>query len=190
MRRRLILHGHLKDLCPEVIEVIADTAAEAFNALCKLKKNLFRPNLIEGTRPVVRIVGFDTVESLFEKSDAQDLHIVPAFTGGKSGFVKILIGAAFIAAMFIPGVNVAVAGVLGSIGLTSSTVFLMGAGLVLGGLIQILFPVKVADQTLDENNYLGAPGNSVKIGTPIPLLFGRHKAWGQYLSYDTDAVNL
>ena len=33
MRRRLILHGHLKDLCPEVIEVIADTAAEAFNAL-------------------------------------------------------------------------------------------------------------------------------------------------------------
>jgi predicted phage tail protein len=173
---RLHLHGPLKRLCPEVIEIAANTVAEAINGLCKIKKGLFKPNLAENTRPVVRVVGFETVESLYEKTDVQDIHIVPALIGGKSGFFQIIIGAVLIAASFIiPGLQ-----------------FLLpiGISMVIGGVTQLLFPVKMADQALDENKYLGAPQNTVKIGTRIPLLFGTCRGYGHYLSYNVDAIEV
>ncbi len=189
IRRRIHLYGYLRDICPDVIELTADTVAEAINGLQKVKRGLFQPNAIEGTRPTIKVLGFDTVESLTAKSDVQDLHIVPAFSGGKSGWVSILVGAVLIAAAFIPGVGEAIAGAtFGLFG--ASNLALIGTGLVLGGLTQTLFPVKLADQQLDQNNYLGSPQNTVKIGTRIPLLFGTCLAYGQFLSYNVAALNL
>ena len=65
--------------------------------------------------------------------------------------------------------------------------FLIGASMVIGGLIQTLFPMKLADTKLDDNNYLGQPNNTVKVGTRIPLLFGTCVAYGHFLSFNTDA---
>jgi len=107
---------------------------EAINGLQKVKKGLFKPNIFEGTRPTIKVLGFDTIESLKAKSDVQDLHIVPAFSGGKSGWVSILVGAVLIAAAFIPGVGEAIAGAtFGLFG--ASNLALIGTGLVVGGVM-------------------------------------------------------
>lgn len=169
--------------------------AEAINALCKLRKNLFKPNLIEGTRPMIRVLGFETVSLLFEKSETRDLHIVPAFSGGKSALISILVGAALIALSFtgIGEILLVGAGALGagSAAITvGSILFGVGVSVILGGLTQLLFPTKLADQKLDDNNYLGAPGNTVAAGTRIPLIFGTVMVYGHYLSENVDAVNI
>jgi predicted phage tail protein len=181
------LHGHFAKLYPHgPVEIVADTAAEAIEAFSRQVK-IFKPNFTDNTRPAARVLGFNTVESLLEKSDVVDLHIVPSFSGGKSPFLQILIGGLLIAVAFvIPGAGIALLG--GTLTITSSTVFLMGAGLVLGGLLQMLFPVKQPE--LQESYYLGVPGNTVKIGTPIPLIFGTVMAYGHFLSFNTDAINI
>jgi predicted phage tail protein len=175
-RRKIHLHGALKKLCPEGIELEAETVLEAVNGMCKLLR--LKPHPITG-RSLVKVVGFETVESLSEKSEQRDLHIVPAFLGGKNwvGVVKIVVGAVLIAAAFVVGV----ASPWGLLLLN------MGVGLVVGGLINILFPTKQADTGF--SNYLGAPGNTTRIGTRIPLMFGKNvKHYGHILSYNIDAV--
>ena len=55
---------------------------------------------------------------------------------------------------------------------------------------------QAAEDTLPENQdpeaskYLGADQNTVKIGTRIPLLYGKHQAFGHYLSFNVDAKDI
>lgn len=172
-RRKIFLHGSLNRFAPNGLELEADTVIEAVNGVCKVLG--IKPNPISG-RMTVKVLGFDSLELLHSYSDTEELHIVPAFHG--RGFfgdvVKIVVGAVLIAASFIPGIGPLAAGFL----------FNMGATLVLGGLMNMLFPQKVAD----TGGYLGPPGNTTAIGTPISLVFGTTQVYGQILSYNVDAI--
>ena len=55
--------------------------------------------------------------------------------------------------------------------------------MVAGGLIQMLTP-QPKDDAESRTKYLGAPKNTVAIGTYIPILFGKHRAYGQFLSFE------
>ena len=49
---------------------------------------------------------------------------------------------------------------------------------------------KPAAQDPEASRYLGAPQNTTKAGTRIPLLYGEHQAYGHYLSFDIDAKDV
>lgn len=180
MLRRIHLHGSLKNIHPEVIEVHAATVAEALKAVTRQIKG-FAGNAVTGPLRV-KVVGFETVESLIAPSDARDLHIFPQLNGGKrGGFFQILIGAVLIAASFIPGVGTTFAPILLKVGIM----------MVLGGILQLFNTPKRDNKDKEEkkSHYLGAPKNTVEIGTRIPILCGRDKIGGHYLSFNIDAVD-
>lgn len=186
-------HGHLRDLLPDPIRMSGHTVQEIIEGLC-LQTKVLHPK--PGQRKhEIRVVGFDTVESLIVPipDDVTEIHLVPALYGGKSGgFVKIALGAVLIGASF------AMTGpILPSLygGISASAVFWGGVTMALGGLLEILSPApkmdtKPAAQDPEASRYLGAPQNTTKAGTRVPLLYGEHQAFGHYLSFDIDAKDV
>ena len=174
-RRKLHLHGSLKKLAPNGLELEADTVFEAINGMCKLLG--IKPNAITG-RMTVKVLGFEKLDLIMGQSDQRDLHVVPALTGaGLFGdIIKITVGAV----LMVAGVFIAPYSPL-----AGAFLFNLGATLVVGGLINMLFPIKKADE---EGGYLGAPGNTTAIGTRIALIFGETLVYGQVLSYNIDSV--
>jgi predicted phage tail protein len=59
---------------------------------------------------------------------------------------------------------------------------------LLGGLAQLLAPQPEDDKDELRNRYLGAPRNTVAIGTRIAIPYGRRKIFGHYLSFDINAT--
>lgn len=186
--KTVILHGYLKDLYPGEIRMNARSVVELVNGICRQTK-VFNPTVDRG-RHCIRVLGFDTEESLTQPTDQEVIHIVPELSGGK-GLLRILAGVALIAVSFLlPGVGPLAVGASGLV----SGLFWFGASLVLGGLLQMLSPAPTMDTDAPDNpeasKYLGAPGNTVRIGTRIPILFGRHQAYGHYMSFNIDAKDV
>jgi predicted phage tail protein len=186
-RKRVILHGYLKDLWSEPLELEVESAAEAIKAFCQ-QTGALNPKLGQ-PRHRIRVVGFDTAEEIFAPTDAEEIHLIPDFAGGKqAGLFQILIGVALVAASFIPGLNAALwAG--------ASTMFLsFGVSMILGGLVQMLSPAPNRDTALgndpEASKYLGAPKNTVAIGTRIPIGYGLHQIFGHYISFDIRATDV
>lgn len=173
-KRRLHLHGPLRELGTDIVEVEASTLREAIRALCHVLD--LKPNAIAGRR-VIEVAGFDTEESLDAETDETDFHLVPAFCGSR-GIFQIIIGAILVVVgTLLTPISPAIGSVLISAGI----------GLTIGGLAQALFPVPNANSG-KKFSYLGAGGNTTQIGTPIPLLLGTCQFYGQYISYNVDAV--
>lgn len=177
VRVKVHLHGYFSTFHPGPIEVVADTVAQAIERVTRQLPG-FRPNAIHG-RHRVRVVGCDDLKSLFNPIDRDEIHLIPQFTGGKQGgFLQILLGIVLI------GIGLLVGGPLGGILLK------VGALMFFGGLAQLLAPQPEDDkEDKKKTQYLGAPKNTVKIGTRIPILFGTHQVYGHYLSFDIDAVD-
>lgn len=177
----VILHGYLKKLWPEPITFDARTAAEAIYAFDRQTK-AFKPRVGQ-RRHLISAKGFETVEDLKRPTDIEELHLYPAFATGKGGaFTQILIGSVLVAA----GIAVAPYAPWASTFLIST-----GAGLVLGGVMQLLMPApEEATSGSEGSNYLGSPKNTTAIGTPIPILYGRRKVYGHILGFDLDAVDV
>lgn len=190
MIRRIVLHGELRKLVPGgIVELEAETVKDAVEMLCVLHKEALRPNAKDG-RKRFAVAGFSTKESLTEKTHLETIHIVPSFNAGKSKFVQILVGVVLIAAAFIPGVGGLVLYGAGASAVTMGSVLIgIGASLVLGGILQLLMPQPQIDggTNVDNSKYLGAPGNTVRIGTRRPIGFGRYRVYGHYLSYNVSS---
>jgi predicted phage tail protein len=198
MKRRIHLHGYLKDLCPHPIELDADTVAEAINGMCRVTRGAFNPNPKTG-RHLLKVVGFDKAEHLFMKSDVEDLHIVPAFAGGKnSGVMQIVIGVVIIAAAIASGGSLAALMAAGGGLSVFGSIAMAGAMMVLGGIMSMMSAAPtlsagtLGDGTInpEASKYLAANKNTVKIGTRIPILVGRFPVYGQILSFNVDAQDV
>lgn len=173
--RKIILHGHLHDLYPEPIEVVADTVAEAMRSLQQIEA--FSG---EGPHPV-RIEGIESEADLFSETDMEEIHVHPWTEGSSNNtFVQILIGATLIAVGVFTG---------GVLGLTAGQLILSGALMVTGGLLALLAPTPAIEtgEQGPSSKYLGAQTNTVQIGTRIPLVYGFRRLFGHYISYDVDA---
>ena len=172
--RRIHLHGSLQELHQGVIELQADTVAEAINGLCKLLR--IQVNAVTGRRRI-KVLGFNSDASLVEKSDTVDLHLLPALAGGKSGFLQIVFGVVLIIIGLVLDYF--------SWGTAGNQFIAMGISMVIQGVITLIAPQK---KPQGDVGYLGAPVNTTRIGTPIPLIIGECMVFGQVLSYDVDAV--
>ena len=176
------LHGSLRALAPDGLQVAADTPAECISFLSALPG--FQPEA--GVRKVVRIRGFESRDALFSPTSEEHIHIEP-YVGGAGGsngasILQIIVGVVMIV------VGVVASPISGGSSLTltqAGLVMMSGAMMILGGVLQLLAPSPKASATSDRSNqYLPSDQNTVKIGTRIALLIGRVKHPGHFLSFN------
>ena len=126
----------------------------------------------------------------------QDIHIVPVIQGAGGGFGRFLTGAFLIgASFFFPGAGLfgttsflgaaAGTGIGTAIGTGLSAI---GAGLVLQGVGEMLFPTQ--QPTFEDNpqisfNFAGTQ-NTARAGTPIPIVYGEIFTGSVVISGDVD----
>ena len=169
---KIILHGHLAKTYGTEHYIEGSIPLEALEGLTR-QLGFYQDRLVED-RPILRVVGLHTYESLLEPTD--EIHVVPAIAGGK-GIGKILVGAAFIGLAFLPG--------LGQIGqVTLKSVFLsIGASLVLGGLMELFIKAPSLSKSSDPeaSKYLGLSNNTTKLGTLRSYSMGRIKLTAPHL---------
>lgn len=175
----LRFHGPLKSACPEPIKVMANTVAEAIEAVSRQLPGL-KPD-IHGGRKAAMVVGHDTVEDLYRPVEGnKTIDLVPGifYSGGPR--TQIIIGALLIVTAVMMG------GVFWPAIIAS-----MGASLMIGGIMQLLAPQqKLSGEAEEKSRYLGTPPNTVGIGTRIPILLGKDLCQGHLLSSDIDAAEV
>jgi len=126
----------------------------------------------------------------------QDIHIVPVISGAGGGFGRFLTGALLIGASFMfPGAGLfgttsflgaaAGTGIGTAIGTGLSAI---GAGLVIGGIGEMLFPTQ--QPTFEDNpqisfNFAGTQ-NTARAGTPVPIVYGEIFTGSVVISGDVD----
>lgn len=176
----IVLHGHLKTLYPHEIRVQANSAAEAIQSLALIPALQQR----SGAKHLVQVDNFESVDALFDRREIDVLHIRPVEAGaGRGGMGQILIGAVLI---IVAWYNPAGWSILGA-QISAGNLMLAGAMMVLGGVMQMLAPQPSLSSNEERSRYLGNGRNTVAIGTRIPMIYGRRKAYGQYISFDVDA---
>lgn len=178
---KIIPHGPLRAY--PSFEVDADSAAEAIEAWSNQTELKLVPM---HEKPVIEVIGFETIEKLEQPTKVKELHLIPRMAGGNGTFGKILLGAAFIGLSFIPGL-----GQIGQLAI-SSALFMTGVGLMIGGIMQIFMKTPKVQNSDDPeaSRYLGSSVNTTAIGTPIPRGYGRLKIGGQFLSVQVNAQDM
>lgn len=173
--RRVIVHGFTPE--PVEVQTAADTALEIIESIGRQLPCL-QADLFLGPKQV-EVVGYRSVEDLAGPLKDDVINIVPSFIGAKSALGQILLGGLLIALSFVPGLQ-----------FFSGFLFKVGALLILGGLAQLLAPAPMNDSTSAKAMYLGAPKNTVQIGTRVAILVGRRKWGGHLISFDINAVQV
>ena len=177
MRRIVHLHGYDNTAGP--IEVVAKSVWEAVEAATYLFKAL-QPDGRNGRKRIM-VAGHTSRESLLGHSDVTDIHIFPAMSFGKNGgLIQTVIGVALIiagTALILTGTPAWGIPILLS-GLTSAA----------GGLMQLIAPQPKATPEI-QSRYIATTQNTVQIGTPIPILYGRFLVGGQILSLSVTSQN-
>ena len=186
---KVIFHGVLKKVCPDIYEIDASTPAEAIRGIT----NQFRNKLLrkDGQRFVCSIKECPRDIDLNSCLRTKELNIYPSFcaSGGsvsKPGLMQTIVGAIIVAIgavlWFVPGGQAA-------------GVFLMKAGAVMmiaGALTYALSPkmdTAHSSNNPESSKAFGNSGNTTKIGTRIPIGYGTYKVAGQYLSINTESVD-
>jgi predicted phage tail protein len=174
MRRRIHLHGTFAKFHDGPIEVVANTAWEAIEAVVNQIKG-FKPDAAAG-RKTIQAAGFPTIESLHQSTDVVDIHLMPAMTFGKNGgLIKTVIGVALIV------VAIVAAPFTGGLSLN---LIPMGLSMVVGGILEMITP---QPKPSSQSHYLPSTQTTVAIGTPIALLYGTFKIGVQLMSLQIDA---
>ncbi len=170
------LYGRLGARFGRVHRFAVANAAEAVRAMCVQFKG-FEAEMLGSRRKGVAFAVFIGRRNIGESdlslpSGADEIRIAPVLTGSKrGGLFQIVLGAALIAASFIPGLNaVAWSGASAFLGMT-------GASLALGGVVQLLSPqqsgLSVKDSPDNGASYnFNGPVNTQAQGNPVGVLYG------------------
>lgn len=179
MKILIQLKGYLKSLYPEGVTVHARSFREALGLLATYPG--FRKT--DPKRHFVRVSGLGCYADLDADLRGSSFTVTPIMGGAGGGSGRqILIGALLI------GLAFAMPGALAS---SKFALFLanMGASMVLGGLIASMNRAPKADPISGDkrSRFISGSKNTVDAGTPIPLIYGKMKVGGHYLSFDIDA---
>lgn len=200
---KINFHGIFKKLCPDEYLVEAETPAEAIRGVTnQLKNKLLRKDGMMFSAMCKECGSrFALYSHIPDSENPFELNLYPTFapSGGGNGFTQIIVGALMIAlvvaAVFLTGGAAAFATMAaftefaGTLGMGA---IYMGAGMILSGLIQTLMPQPKVDTSSDSqesSRTFGSNSNTTKIGTRIPIGYGKYKLSGQYLSINTQAVD-
>lgn len=179
MKILIQLEGYLKSLYPEGVTVHARSFREALGLLATYPG--FRKT--DPKRHFVRVSGLGCYADLDADLRTDTFSVTPILGGAGGGAGRqILIGALLIGLAFM---------MPGALASSKFAIFLaqMGAGLVLGGLLASMNRAPKADPISGDkrSRFISGSKNTVDAGTPIPLIYGKMKAGGHYLSFDIDA---
>ena len=185
MLRKLKLHGELaKFVGQDEFEAVMRTSAEAIRFLVT---NFPKVEAYMSDKYYQVLVGKEDIdkEDLHNPLGQDDINIVPVITGagGRSPFGRILLGAALIGASFIfPGGGLfsyySFSGVAAGTGIGTAigtAVSAIGAGLVLNGVSELLFPLPTPDAQEDDPRISFAFNgltNTSRAGTAHPIVYG------------------
>ena len=151
---------------------------------------------------LVKVGNYEITENeIHDPIGQQDIHIIPVISGaGGDTFNTILFGGLLIgASFFFPGAGLFGTQAIGATGaaglagtgigtLIGTGISAIGAGLVLQGIGNILYPVE--DPTFEDNpqisfNFAGTQ-NTARAGTPVPIVYGEIFTGSVVISGDTD----
>ena len=202
MLRKVKMYGELADFVGyKELEAVIRNPAEAVRFLVT---NFPKVESYMSDKYYQVLVGKEDVdkEDLHNPISQDDIHIVPVISGsGGNSFNKILLGAALIGASFLfPG-----AGLFGTTSLLGSSVTgtvaagigtalsAVGAGLVLTGVSEMLFPMPNPDMPEDDPRIsfsFSGVQNSSRAGTAHPIVYGECMIGSVVISagIDTDQV--
>ena len=204
MLTKLKLYGELaKFIGYKEFDIHANTVAKAVSFLIN---NFPQAEAYMNNRNyavLVNNVEIDETE-LHDLTGTQEIKFIPVISGAGSGFGKFFTGALLIGASFLlPGAGLfgtqalgatgtaglAGAGIATKIGTALSAV---GAGLVLNGVSEMLFPVPDNDIEGDPRISFSFTGlqNTSRAGTPVPICYGEILTGSVVISADitTDEV--
>lgn len=179
----IILLGYLKNFHKAPITIAASTAREALSIL--------QNYLPKGAKHVVDIAEIRCVDDLdIVNPEVKTLTIKPTVVGAGGGSKRsagIQIGIGIL--LFLVAGPLASSSFGQAIGLTKGAVILTGTQLVLGGALQLLQKTPKADPTSGDkkSRFINGNANTIEEGTPIPLIYGLQKVYGQILSFDIDS---
>lgn len=181
----IVFKGYLEAMYPEGLMVAAESAYEAMAALSQFPG--FRRE--DGKTHDVFLPQFLSEAAVKERTNQSTILVVPVLggAGGKGGsWFMVAVGCIL---LFTPlaGYGVSLIGT----GLTVSFATI-GAMMLLNGVVGLLMPQPSSSTsgTTDEtSSYIAGGKNTVKIGTRIPILYGRRKIGGHLLSLNITAGN-
>lgn len=103
-----------------------------------------------------------------EMRDGEQFHLLPAVRGAGGGGMSILMGIVFVALSFVPGIGQAA-----QMGMLAA-----GAGMIVGGIIQLTMKIPGADTSTESQDskasfLFAGPKNQSTQGVAIPRGYGR-----------------
>ena len=185
-------------------ELDVATPAEAIRALCAnfpgLQKWIIDSEQ-DGIGYKVKVgkesIEEDNLENLhFPWSERDVFSITPVLTGAGRGFGKILIGALLIgAAIMFPGASWSLGGFKAAAGFSGfqAAIGQIGIAVTLMGVAEMLSPVPPGPpgeaEQLESFNFSGVV-NTSRIGTPVPIAYGRVFVGSSVISSGLDVDQL
>lgn len=178
------MHGMFaEDFGPE-FTIEAETVAEAIEGLTR-QLTFYADRPLEN-RPLCRVVEIVDPRELYSKTELKEVHLVPAMIGG-GGVGKIVVGAAILAFAIINPFSIAAAWII-------TGLITVGATLVMQGAMQLFMKAPEisikGSKDPEASKYFGLSENTVAIGTPIPIQYGRGPATGHLLAINIDAKDI
>lgn len=197
MRITVRFHGLLGKLCPGEHVVEANNAYEALRIVCRNnEKKLTRKN---GHKFDCFCKQIKTQDDLYRRGGCSELDVMPAFAPAGGGSAKsawimtaIIVVIAIVCILtFGSGLALTTTLASGATTLTTTGSIVVGAaiataGVWLNALSAHMQKKKKPDQNETHQNYaFGMSGNTTKVGTAIPIGYGRYRVYGQLLSWGT-----
>lgn len=185
MLRKVVFHGHMREMYGDGYELDVSNLAEVMRALGAQIKGFRNYVAARHFRVVVgkelrkgRALGKSQITEYLGKGD---LHILPVIKGAKEGggLLKIIAG------VLIAAVAWWAAPSLGAVAFGSVTygqIAMVGIGLAAAGLSQLLTQNKEQKNKKDESARISGNINTAQQGGPVPLIYGRYRVGSTVIS--------
>lgn len=164
------------------LDITANTPREALS--------IFQSHLPQDVRQIVQVSGIHCAADLDEMHESGVLDITPKYFGAGGGSEKgswLQIGLGVLLIVTAPYLSGAIGTAFG--GIAKGTIATFGFQLALGGAIALLNKAPKADPTSGDkkSRFINGNANTIKEGTPIPLIYGLQKVYLHFLSFDLDS---
>lgn len=164
------------------LDITANTPREALS--------IFQSHLPQDVRQIVQVSGIHCAADLDEMRESGVLDITPKYFGAGGGSEKgswLQIGLGVLLIVVAPYLSGAIGTAFG--GIAKGTIATFGFQLALGGAIALLNKAPKADPTSGDkkSRFINGNANTIKEGTPIPLIYGLQKVYLHFLSFDLDS---
>lgn len=206
----LKFHEELRFLFPEQVNIEAATPLDALKLIAVQHPMNGKiepvPVRIKELRELDLTIDPTLADSgrVYEIIPANALEVSPGYAGasGDNGVLNIVIGVVLIAvAVFAPylagpalattttagGMTVFTAGTFAAY--AASAAMSIGISLVLTGAMQLLAPNQKEKDNGNYKSRIFGSTTTTEVGTPIPIIFGRHLTYFHLFSFNVDARN-